>query len=346
MSVEDLFGEKLLSQSPWSISEVTPALAVQVYSQGEKILNFYTGSEYKCFDLASLTKTLFTVTCWMHIYEEDKDVLKMDVGEILGWDRYLGISTQDLLTHRSGLPAWKPYYKESFSGDYCKRRQKLALLLQSEVPRKSHKATYSDIGFMVLGFVMEILCQRSLLELWDHQKIFWPTGHLHFLTNRKESKKYAPTFSHQLGKKYVKGWVNDANTQALGGVSTHAGLFGVASDVGQWLMHLRKIYLGKERKNLSKDTVSKFMKRSMPRECGDWALGFMKPSVNGSSGSHFTDSSIGHLGFTGTSFWWDYKKDWAVVIIANRYIDKYRGEEFKKLRPLIHDLAWEVASGS
>ncbi|MCB0357422.1 MAG: serine hydrolase, partial [Bdellovibrionales bacterium] len=148
------------------------------------------------------------------------------------------------------------------------------------------------------------------------------------------------TYSHQHRQQWVQGVVNDANAQAFGGISTHAGLFGRIEDVSLWLLEMRHS-LCSTHGFLASSTVKKFMQRSMPKECGDWSLGFMLPSYDGSSGKYFSKKSVGHLGFTGTSFWWDSVKDVFIVILANRYVGQKEGEHFKLLRPKIHNLVME-----
>ena len=145
------------------------------------------------------------------------------------------------------------------------------------------------------------------------------------------------------GKKSgLKRTVNDANAQALGGLSSHAGLFGRIDDVSLWLLSLRKSLLS-DKGFVKRNTLKRFIKRAMTPRQGDWSLGFMLPTPGGSSsGRYFSNTSVGHLGFTGTSFWWDHKKDIFVVVLANRYINSHKGEQFRLLRPLIHDAVMET----
>lgn len=92
----------------------------------------------------------------------------------------------------------------------------------------------------------------------------------------------------------------------------------------------------------SAKTADKFLRRAVPEKLGDWALGYMMPSKkNSSSGQYFSKESVGHTGFTGTSLWFDPKKDVAIVILSNRVHPKRSNQRFRKLRPQIHDVIIE-----
>ncbi|MCB0392776.1 MAG: serine hydrolase, partial [Bdellovibrionales bacterium] len=244
--------------------------------------------------------------------------------------------------HRSGLIWWRAYFKKNWKGSWLQRRQQLSNLLQKETCKVQKTATYSDVDYLTLGFVLETLLNKNLLNCWQQLNQYFPSNDFHFLTQRPQHNYlYAPTFSHQKGHKWVQALVNDANTQAFGGISSHAGLFGQIEDVSTWLLSLRES-LYKDKGFVKRKTLKHFMKRSMKPHQGDWALGFMLPGKNSTSGKYFSKSSIGHLGFTGTSFWWDPKKDVFIVLLANRYINSQKGEEFRNLRPLIHNEIMEL----
>jgi CubicO group peptidase (beta-lactamase class C family) len=73
-----------------------------------------------------------------------------------------------------------------------------------------------------------------------------------------------------------------------------------------------------------------------------WALGFDTPtSSDSSAGRHFSTNSVGHLGFTGTSFWLDLEKEMAVILLSNRVHPSRDNEKIKEFRPLLHDAVME-----
>ena len=77
------------------------------------------------------------------------------------------------------------------------------------------------------------------------------------------------------------------------------------------------------------------------------ALGFDTPAETGSSaGRYFSPKSVGHLGFTGTSFWLDLEKDLLVILLTNRVHPTRANEKIKSFRPLIHDLIFQELTAS
>jgi CubicO group peptidase (beta-lactamase class C family) len=73
------------------------------------------------------------------------------------------------------------------------------------------------------------------------------------------------------------------------------------------------------------------------------ALGWDTPSPkNSSSGMYFSRRSVGHLGFTGTSLWWDLEKNCHVILLTNRVHPNRNNEQIKQFRPKIHDLIMQA----
>ena len=133
------------------------------------------------------------------------------------------------------------------------------------------------------------------------------------------------------------GLVHDDNCRALGGVAGHAGLFGSAEGV----LNLCKEYLNlyhhrKSRLPLLPET---FRKACAQVGNSEWSSGFNLVSpTDSSSGSYFSSKSIGHLGFTGVSFWIDVDKELVVSLLTNRVRQGDDAQAIKKMRPALHDL--------
>jgi len=130
--------------------------------------------------------------------------------------------------------------------------------------------------------------------------------------------------------------VHDDNAYAMGGVAGHAGLFGTARAVGTLLAALIRADNGETSAALfDAESVRTFWRR---QPGGDWALGFDTPAAEGSSSGRFFDrESVGHLGFTGTSFWVDRRRQISVVLLTNRVHPSRQNEAIKQFRPAIHD---------
>ena len=149
----------------------------------------------------------------------------------------------------------------------------------------------------------------------------------------------------------IIGEVMDENCFVMGGVAGHAGLFSTCEDVAKWLLELKKAKEGKSRL-IDQKTFRVFcldpLKEQESRRTGEqkgvhrpdrfFALGFETPSHPSSSGKYFSSNSLGHLGYTGTSFWWDLEKDWMVILLTNRVHPTRENKKIQEFRPKLHDL--------
>jgi CubicO group peptidase (beta-lactamase class C family) len=138
----------------------------------------------------------------------------------------------------------------------------------------------------------------------------------------------------------LKGRVHDDNAWILGGVAGHAGLFGTLAAVGQLLAYLLDTYHGFDRGPLSPALVRFAWRRDRHTPHG---LGVDFPAtVNPSAGSRFSFATVGHLGFTGTSFWIDLPRRIIVVLLTNRvHPTRYHGA-IQAFRPLLHDAVMDA----
>jgi len=202
-----------------------------------------------------------------------------------------------------------------------KRREQLRDIIKGLKIEKTETAVYSDVGFLVLSHLLEVLFEKPLLDVWSVIKNkFYAGTTLEFHADNHTATKlslFAPTEECPVRKKLVQGEVHDLNCWALGGVSTHAGLFGSIDDLGWYSLHLRSQLLGIARYSIRQKTAQLFAKRALPEGKGDWAMGYMMPTPGSAScGSYFSLDSIGHTGFTGTSIWYDAKMDLSVNILS------------------------------
>ena len=126
----------------------------------------------------------------------------------------------------------------------------------------------------------------------------------------------------------------------MGGVAGHAGLFGTAVSVltvaGRWL----RSYLNQD-SFLSPDLVRRFARRQDQAEASSWGMGWDTPSKPSASGTRFSSSAFGHLGYTGTSLWIDPTCELEVILLSNRVHPTRRNERIQTFRPRIHDLIFE-----
>ncbi len=300
------------------------------------------------YDLASLTKPLATVSSVLLLVQEGSLQLEQPLETIISETKGfpLGeVSLKELLSHQSGLPAWKPLY-QTFSPVFTEepefRQQRvqaiLGMILQEPIEQLPNISVYSDLGYMVLGFVVERVAGRSLAA-FSQERIFSPlrADHLTFGLEKGQenlSERIAPTEGDPWRGRLLQGEVHDENAAALGGIAGHAGLFGTAEAVGTVTKAWLDGYLGKP-SIFSQDGVKQFVKAQPGTS---WALGWDTPSHPSSSGQFFSHEAFGHLGFTGTSIWIDPVKELEVIFLSNRVHPTRENQAIKTFRPKLHDV--------
>lgn len=330
------------------IKDATPGFCLQAFSKGEKKLDLQVGKTWSYYDLASLTKVISTTTLLMDLAGKRKVDINSPVSRYLGyWKGEQRIS--DFLTHTAGLEWWVPFYQEVGMGiDFQTSRLALRRRLQALKFVDSEKAVYSDPDFWVLGEVVETVLQKPLDDAFEELSDRLKLKDLFYHRDNKpvhRATQYAPTENCPWRQRILQGEVHDENAYAMAGIGAHAGLFGSVDAVSGWVMALRSGLLGQS-KALDAKTVHRFTRRAVPTHKGDWALGFMMPSLqNSSAGRRMSLSSVGHTGFVGTSFWWDIKRDWIVVLLSNRVHPTRENAKFVKLRPVIHEKVCEFLDG-
>ena len=304
------------------------------------------------FDLASLTKPLATTLAVVRLIQQDKIKLEQFLGQLLPDFEHTDkakVKIKHLLYHNSGLPDYRPYYETLKALPANSRRSALrSLLLQEPLIHPIGKTIlYSDLGFMILAWVVERIAGRRL----DHfvgDEIYQPLGlnHLFYIADNFPGTRgpFAATEKCPWRRKILEGQVHDENAYAVGGIEGHAGLFGSASDTHRLLIELLFTYGGQINAGLfKKDLLHRFFKR-LPGT--DKALGFDTPSLTGAScGTVFSQKSVGHLGFTGTSFWIDLERSVIVILLTNRVHPTRDNEQIKKFRPKLHDRVMEAIVG-
>lgn len=286
------------------------------------------------FDLASLTKVLATTALVMQ--QVERGVLGLDdrVGEhIAAWegaDR-AHVTVRDLLSHSGGLTAYVPFYRD-YSGRAEFERAICSVPLDYE-PRT--KSIYSDLGFMLLGFILErdaplgvrfdgLRRQMGLAEdLQFHPPTLWKT-------------RTAPTEVDPWRGRVLVGEVHDENAAALGGAAGHSGLFGTAAAVGQYARHLLQILDGKVG-FVQRATLETFIARRPDVPGSSRALGWDTMLPASSCGSGMSPRAFGHTGFTGTSLWIDPDRAVYTVLLTNRVHPSRANDAIRRIRPAVHD---------
>jgi len=338
---------KLVEKIQKAIPDVTPGVSARAYHLGRLVCDISVGLTYPYYDLASMTKVIFTQQAMMEAFDMGFWNIETTVKQILPEFKHENITIKQLMTHTSGLEWWLPFYQSiDLNKTWKEKRVWLFDQINNSKINKNDKAVYSDLGAILLGFVLEKFHQKNLYEIWIELKNkYYPSTTLDFnLENQTALPKnqFAPTEDCPWRKRIMRAEVHDENCWSFGGISTHAGLFGSIEDVSAFGLNVRSQLQGIARYNIRQKTAQLFASRALPVEVGDWALGYMMPSVeNASCGPHFSVLSIGHTGFTGTSCWYDPRNDLLVLVLSNRVHYGRDNKAFISLRPKIHSWIFE-----
>lgn len=305
------------------------------------------------FDLASLTKPLATTLAVMLLCQEDRIGLEQNLGDLLpefGRSDKAGVTIAQLLSHTSGLPDYRPFYRQLDRLPMSERRPRLRrqLLQEPLVAPPGAQAVYSDLDFMILEWIVETVSGRRL-DRFVTETIYAPLNiaPLFFIDMEQAPPPgaYAATEQCLWRGRIVEAQVHDENAYVLGGVAGHAGLFGTAASVQRLLAELLAAYHGRgPQRPLRREMVRRFFQQ-VPGS--GRALGFDMPSPpHPSCGCFFPATSLGHLGFTGTSFWIHLKRAVCVVLLTNRVHPSRANTAIRAFRPLIHDAVMEAVARS
>jgi beta-glucosidase-like glycosyl hydrolase/CubicO group peptidase (beta-lactamase class C family) len=302
------------------------------------------------YDVASLTKPIVTTTAVMMLAQQKQLHLDSPVSRYL--PEFAGAAKSDpdpawrarvtvrmLLLHDSGLPAHRDFFEDTKGEAAILAR----VLAEPLVREPGTHIEYSDLGFIVLGTIVERLTGNSL-DQFAKQNIFAPLGMQDSLFNppRGLRARIAPTENDtSYRKRLIRGEVDDENAWAMGGVAGHAGLFSTAGDIAAFAQMILNGGVYAHHRLLARATIDNFTAR---RTIGDSAraLGWDVPSEPSSSGRYFSGKSFGHMGFTGTSLWIDPERNLFVILLTNRVNPTRANEKIRAVRPALHDAVIEA----
>ena len=274
------------------------------------------------YDMASLTKVVATTTSVMQLLEDGKIRLFDPVQYYLPRFKYPKITLWHLLVHTSGLPEGIGGPKDELSEEDVWNK-----IYETEQRfNEGSKIMYSDINFILLGKIVELVSGEKLND-YVVNHIFKPLKMFDTSYLPKDKERCAATElrNDKSYNGYVKGYVHDETSFALGGVAGHAGLFSTALDVSRFIkMILNEGELDNER-ILSKETVRMLYKTQIAEfdSIGNIPvrarkLGWQAHETYSNAGDYISDESIMHTGFTGTNIWIDKKRNLGFVLLTNR----------------------------
>ncbi len=268
------------------------------------------------FDLASLTKPVATATAVMILMEQGR--LRLDDSPTRHLPEFTGhgkerITVEQLLLHTSGLIADNPLADYEHDPETAWKR----ICDLKPLASPGERFIYSDVGFIVLGKLVERVSGESL-DRFARRHIYEPLGmtETRFVPDEMLHRRIAPT-ELRMGR-WLRGEVHDPRAARLGGVAGHAGLFSTADDLAVFVQMLLDGGLGNGRRILDGKTVAEMTRpRQVPG--GLRALGWdVETAYSGNRGERFPVGSFGHTGFTGTSIWIDPASKTGVIFLSNR----------------------------
>ncbi len=306
------------------------------------------------FDLASLTKPIAVSTAVLMLMEKQllafHDPIAMYLPEFKHTDKQ-DLTVFQLLTHTSGLPAWRPLYIAGHG---------ISLMMQAliETPLETTPGStvcYSCLGFIILAEIVRRITGSTLSEFCN-RTIFLPLQMIDTCFNPLPALRFriAPT---EMGNTYERsmaglcadryhGWrshrlqgeVHDGNSHALYGEGGNAGLFSTVRDVmqfGQWMLNWGTFG---QMQLLDAETIRLAITDYTPWSDYHRGLGWQIAHSAYSAGNRLSANAFGHTGFTGTSLWIDPEKQLTVVLLTNRVFFGGDGSRFGAIRGPFHDL--------
>ncbi len=327
------------------------------------------------YDIASLTKVVGTTSAIMILVERGLLDLDKPIYHYLPawpWHGDHGkITLRHLLTHTSGLPAGADLWTTPG------RVEKIQRIGRMKLSNKPGMVTvYSDLGMIVAAAVVESVAREPLDEFL-YREIFEPLGMRETRFNPRAlvveeamMTRFTPILAVPTGSAFFapfqvlarwappapstpavripsariapteagvpRGYVHDRNAASMNGVAGHAGLFSSVRDLAVFADMMLKAAHGQDLPFASAQTVNMFFQKSNRRR--GRALGWdIAQGERSSAGDYFTQSSIGHTGFTGTSIWIDPERDLFVVLLTNRVHPSATNKKHIAMRRAVHD---------
>lgn len=300
------------------------------------------------YDLASLTKPV-VATCALRLVGRGALALDTRAEQLLPDTRGTvgGAATLEaLLSHRSGLAAWGGLYLDvpHEPGTPAARRWIVGEASRRADEGHAPRTLYSDLGYILVGEMVTRAAGADLAEVvraevgtplgLKEAALFYPSA----LSPERRAdllKRVAATERDEWRGRLVRGEVHDENCFALGGMSGHAGLFGIARAVAIFGRAVLDAKLGRSSTFLRPDLVQQAL---TPRPGGSHRLGWDgKAAENSAAGRRTSPQTFGHLGFTGTSIFCDPEHDLVIVLLTNRVCPSRANEKIKGFRPAFHD---------
>ena len=283
------------------------------------------------FDLASLTKVMATLPSILLLASQGDVSLQDPVSRYLPgfrdtrWDQ---VSLRHLLTHSGGLVPHRNYYETLQGLD----AYVTAIAAEPWDAAPGTQVSYSDLGFITLGAVVEAV-SGTTLDRFVQEAVFGPLGIADAGYRPQDDLRPTCAATEMVEGAVLCGVVHDENARAIGGVAGHAGLFGTLDAVSRYAMAW----------TASNSVLSPAARRAATRVYtqdlnGRRGLGWALPGDGYDVGGDFwPETGAGHTGFTGTSLQFDPASGIWAVLLTNR-VHFGRGTNINPLRRRFHNI--------
>ena len=276
------------------------------------------------FDLASVTKVVATTSAIIKL--TDDGLINLDDKVVSHFPRFRSpdkeqtrlkttVTIRHLLTHTSGLPPFRLFYK--MPGTVENRLDSIYATPLDTLPEARYN--YSDIGLIILGKLVEKVTGQTLDAFVD-STVFRPLGmnSTYFNPPVSRMKRIVPTeVDAEVREGVIRGTVHDGNAFSLGGVAGHAGLFSTAADLAIFSQMMLNGGIYRDSVIFQPEMVQLFTRRANVIEGSSRCLGWDSPAGEASAGIYASPASFGHTGFTGTSLWIDPDSQMIVILLTN-----------------------------
>ena len=369
--------------------EAYPGAQVLIAEKGEIIYKKNAGyqtynnkiaiNDSSIYDLASLTKVMATTLAVMKLYDEKKFSLDDRLSDYLPFLKRTNkkkTTIREVLSHCGRMKAYLPIWihavksaeqdstlfawKTENTDEYFqltdslyihkKYREDIFKQISDSPLNPKHKYVYSDLGFILLGELVEVLSGQSLDEYLE-DNFYKPLNLIHTDFRPKESQNTSnivPTIeAFDFRNSQIRGNVHDETAALLGGVAGHAGLFSTAEDLFVICQMLLNKGEYKGERYIDSTTIDLFTRTHFEQHNNRRGLGFDKPLLNSKSShtsKYASKKSYGHSGFTGTYLWIDPENQTILIFLSNRVYPDAKTNKLAKLniRTDIHDLIYEI----
>lgn len=300
--------------------------------------------ENTLFDLASLTKILATTPLLLHAI--DKKLIRWDTPlrhffPVLP-DEKKRITIRQLMTHSAGFPSWKPYFQACTGGEEITGQ----ILREPLIYPPDEKIVYSDLGYILLGIILERIFGKTLRELF-RDVIADPLGigqGIFYLSERKLKRfSFVSSNADWHTRNSWSRFINDENARLFPEGAGHAGLFGHLNGLIRWTDWIFREGRWYDQKIISAEILHSSWQRFRAASGEERAIGWDIPTGDTQAGYLYQGKqAIGHLGYTGCSLWLFPSVKRATILLTNRSFTGFPVDRFRQFRREFHNLLGKV----